>query len=349
MSDRPGRVLRLGELATAVGGRIVGGDSDLELSGVRTLERAGAGELSFCVRPGYRDQAARSRAAAILVAPELEEKLPGRTLLVVPDPQAALGRILASFYPVPEPEPGIHPTAVVAPGCEIDPTAAVGPYVTIGARSRIGARAELRSHAVVGRDCSIGAGSLVHPHAVLYDRTELGERVVIHAGTVLGADGFGYATRDGEHHKVPQVGRTVIESDVEVGALSAIDRATLEETRIGAGTKIDNLVQVGHNVAIGRRCLLCGQVGIAGSARLGDGVVMGGQSGAADNLEVGAGVQAAGRSAILQSVPAGRQVGGVPAIDLRRWRRQVAELERLGKLRRRVRALEKRFDRLDRL
>ncbi len=350
--------VRLGELAELVGGEVAG-DPELVLSGVRSLERAGPDDLSFVTRAVFRAQAEASRAGALLVPPALApagdapagadvagDGLGDRPLLIAAHPTLALARIIERFHPAAPPAPGIHQAAVVADGCTIDPTAHVAAYAVIGEGTRVAAGTSIGAHAVVGRDCRIGAASVLHPHVVLYDATEIGERVVVHAGSVLGADGFGYASHGGEHVKVPQVGRTVVESDVEIGALSAIDRALLEETRIGAGSKIDNLVQVGHNVRVGRGCLLCGQVGVAGSARLGDYVVMGGQSGAADHVEIARGVQAAGKSAVLQSVPeAGLQVGGIPAIDLKRWRRQLVRLERLDRLARRVRALEKKVNR----
>ena len=320
------------------------GDPRLPVAGIRSLEHAGGSDLSFVSRAAFREQAAQSRAAALLVPSSLAEDFGDRPLLVAADATLALARIIALFHPVEPAVPGIHPTAVVA-DCEIDAAAHVGPYAVIGEGSQVAAGAQVGAHVVVGRHCRIGGDSVLHPHVVLYDHTEIGDRVVLHAGVVLGADGFGYASVGGEHIKVPQVGRAVVESDVEIGALSAVDRALLEETRIGAGSKIDNLVQVGHNVQIGRGCLLCGQVGVGGSARLGDYVVLGGQSGAADHVEIARGVQAAGKSAILRSVPEeGLQVGGIPAIDLRKWRRQVAGLDRLGRLARRVRALEKQLD-----
>lgn len=365
VSQRPGadgagaKSFRLGELAAEIGGEVVG-DPELRVTGVHTLEHAGPGDLSFVRRAAFRERAASSRAAALLVPPALvptdpvptdpgpPDAAPDRPLLVASDPTLALAKILGLFHPSPMPVPGVHPTAVVGEGCEIDESVHVAPYAVLGDGSRVAAGASVGAHVVVGRGCEIGAGAVLHPHVVLYDGTVIGDRTQVHAGVVLGADGFGYATHEGEHVKVPQVGRTVIESDVEIGALSAVDRALLEETRIGAGSKIDNLVQVGHNVQVGRGCLLCGQVGIAGSARLGDYVVMGGQSGAADHVEIARGVQAAGKSAVLQSVAEeGLQVGGVPAIDLKKWRRQVAGLERLGKLARRVRALEKKLEERD--
>jgi UDP-3-O-[3-hydroxymyristoyl] glucosamine N-acyltransferase len=213
----------------------------------------------------------------------------------------------------------------------------------VGAGSRVEAGAVVEALVVVGRRCRVGRGARLHPHAVVYDGCEVGERCEVHAGAVVGSDGFGYAGGDGAPLKVPQVGRVVLEADVEVGANAAIDRATLGETRVGAGTKIDNLVQVGHNARLGRGCLLSGQAGVAGSARLGDGVVMGGQSGVGDHVELGDGVQVAAKSAALQSVPAGRRVAGIPAVDLPRWRRQVAALARLGGFARRLAAVERRL------
>ncbi len=341
------RSFRLAELAKAAGGK-VRGDPGTRIAGLRTLEHAGPGDLSLFTQASYRDRLEGSRAAAFLVPPKLAElaaAAAGRPLLVHPEPALALARLVPLFHPATPPAPGVHPTAVVGEGCHIDPAAHLGPYVVVGAGSAVGSGAVLHSHVVVGRDCRIGDGAVLHPHVVLYDKTEVGERAILHAGVVLGGDGFGYATTAGfEHVKVPQVGRTVIGADVEIGALSAVDRAALEATRIGDGTKIDNLVQVGHNVEIGRRCILSGQAGIAGSARLGDRVVVAGQSGVAGHLEVGSGTQIAAKSALLQTVEGGRKVGGIPAFDLGKWRRAITVFPRLGELFRRLRAVEKRLD-----
>lgn len=347
---------RLAEIAERIGAQVQGpaGAGEVRVERVRTLDAAEPSDLSFLTRAAhrtsYREAAERSRAAALLVGPEDVAGLEDRPLLVVDDPSAALIPLLELFHPIAPPTPGVHPTAVVD-GAEIDPAARIGPYVVLGKGTRVGARARLDAHVVVGRECEIGPDTVLHPHVVLYDRTVVGARTVVHAGTVLGADGFGYVTRGGAqgpvHHKVPQVGRTVLGEDVEIGALSAVDRAALEETRIGDGSKIDNLVQVGHNVVTGRGCILCGQVGIAGSARLGNYVVLGGQSGSAGHLELGDGVQVAGKSAVFESVPAGRKVGGSPAIELGRWKRQTILLERLGEWSRRLRGLEKRLAQTD--
>jgi UDP-3-O-[3-hydroxymyristoyl] glucosamine N-acyltransferase len=334
---------RLAELAELVGGR-VDGDPERAVDAIRTLEAAGPRDLSFLTHPRYRGQAAASAAGALLVGPGLAEmRRDGRDLLVADDPAYALARLLALFHPGERREPGVHPTAVLEPGSAVDPTAYVGVYAVIGAGSRIGAGAAVHALAVVGRGCTVGEGAVLHPHAVLYDRTEVGAGAVVHAGAVLGGDGFGYATHAGAHHKVPQVGRVVIETEVEIGANSTIDRATLGETRIGAGTKIDNLVQVGHNVQVGRHSILCGQAGIAGSTRLGDGVVLAGQAGVAGHLQIGDRAQVAAKSAALTSVAPGTTVAGIPAVEMRKWRRQTVLLSRLERLSRRLRALEKRL------
>jgi UDP-3-O-[3-hydroxymyristoyl] glucosamine N-acyltransferase len=331
-------VTTLGELAELVGGR-VRGDSARVVRGVRPLGAAGPDELSFLTSAKYRDEARTSRAGALLVGKE-EAGLPHDQLVCVEAPWA-LGEMLRHFHPLTAAAPGVHATAVVAATATVDPTASVGPQAVVGERSRIEAGAVLHAGVVVGARCRVGPSSVIHPRAVLYDDTELGARVTVHAGAVLGADGFGYAQRGGVLVKVPQVGRVVVEDDVEIGANSTIDRATLEETRIGAGSKLDNLVQVGHNVRLGRSCVLCGQAGIAGSTRLGDGVVLAGQAGVGGHLELGDGVQVAAKSAALQSAPAGSKLAGVPAVPLGQWRRQVTLLSRLGDFARRLRRLEK--------
>lgn len=344
-----GRVAhRLADLAGLVGGRVEG-DPDREVEAVRTLDAAGPRDLSFLNHPRYREQALASRAGALLVGQALATGLrdgdPPRDLLVVStasDIALALGSILSLLHAAEAPEPGVHPTAVVEPGATIDPTAWIGPYAVIGAGSVISARAAVHAHVVVGRECAVGEGAVLHPHAVLYPGTEIGAAAIVHAGAVLGADGFGYATSGGAHHKVPQVGRVVVEKDVEIGANSAIDRATLGETRIGEGTKIDNLVQVGHNVQVGRHCILCGQAGIAGSTKLGDYVVLAGQAGVSGHIHLGDGAQVAAKSAALTSVEPRAQVAGIPAVELKRWRRQTVLLSRLEEMSRRVRALERK-------
>lgn len=337
---------RLAELAAAIGGRVEG-DGDQSVRDLRNLEDAGPQDLAPLFAAGYRDLARESEAGVLLVPEDhsrLTSDLPPRPLLVAAHPQLAMARVLEHLHPERRPEAGIHPTAVVEDGAELHPSVHVGPYAVIGAGSRLGEGVVVEALAVVGRDCALGARTRLRPHTVLYDGTVLGEDCQVHSGAVLGADGFGYASHQGVHHKVPQVGRTVIGDGVEVGALSAIDRGALGDTVIGPGSKIDNLVQVGHNVRTGHGVVICGQVGIGGSAILGDHVVLGGQSGVVDHRTVGDRTQVAGMAGVYGDLPADQQVGGHPAIEIRRWRRQMAVTRNLDGLARRVRALEKALE-----
>jgi UDP-3-O-[3-hydroxymyristoyl] glucosamine N-acyltransferase len=342
---------RLAELAELVGGRVVG-DPDRTVEAVRALEAAGPRDLSFVTRPRHRGRALASGAAALLVGEELAAELAKagdeagaserrRDLLVVADPGYALAQLLTALHPEEARAVGAHPTAVVEDGAFVHPQAHLGPFCVIGAGSRVEAGAQVLAHAVVGRHCRVGERALLHPHAVLYDRTEVGAGSIVHSGVVLGGDGFGYALHGGVHHKVPQIGRVVLEEDVEIGANTTIDRASFGETRIGAGTKIDNQVMLGHNVQVGRRSILCAQVGIAGSTRIGNGVVLGARVGAVDHIEIGDGVQAAAGTDLFSSLPAKSIVGGSPAHEIGRWRRQLALLWRLDEMLERLRAVER--------
>jgi UDP-3-O-[3-hydroxymyristoyl] glucosamine N-acyltransferase len=328
----------LGELAGRLGAELVG-DPELRVRGIRTLDAAGPGDLSFLTHPRYLEAALASAASALLVGRRLEGSQAAQ--LVVAQPTVALAGLLEWMYPEPATPTGIHPTAVVATDARVDPSAAIGPYAVVGAGTTVGAGAIVHAHVVIGPACEIGAGAVLHPHVVLYRRTRIGERAVVHAGAVLGADGFGYVSQESGLRKIPQVGDVALEAEVEVGALSAVDRALLGTTRVGAGTKIDNLVQVGHNVSIGRGAIICGQAGIAGSAVLGDGVVLAGQAGVAGHLRVGEGARVASKSAVYEEVAPGATVAGIPAVPIGIWRRQQALLRRLAELFRRLRRVER--------
>lgn len=340
-------MLTLGELADHLAAELIGPREQV-VAGLRALAEAGAEDLSFVHEAKYKNEAEKSGAAAFLVPQNLREAALsfGRPLLVVAQSQLALIAALELFHPRQRPPAGVHPSAVIGAGVQLGDGVAIGPYAVIGDGSRLGDGVVVEAHVVVGRNCKLGREVLLHPGVILYDGCELGDRVEVHSGSVIGADGFGYASVRGVHHKVPQVGKVVLENDVEVGACTTIDRAALEVTRIGTGTKIDNLVQVGHNVTTGKGCLLCGQVGIAGSTKLGDYVIMAGSAGASGHIEIGNGVVVAACSVALQSVEAGRQVAGVPAVDLPDWRRQISALPRLPELLRRVRRLEKELQEL---
>ncbi len=324
------------EVAAACGGRVVGG-GDGKLTGVRALESAGPESLSFVTDAKALKRASASRAGAFLA--RTASDLPGRTVIEVADPQQALISVLRLFHPRRSARPGIHPTAAVDPSASVDPSAEIGPYAVIGAGSRIEADAVIEAHTVVGAGCRVGTGSWLHPHVVLYDRIALGERVEIHSGAVLGADGFGYATTARGLVKIPQVGTVAVGDDVEIGANTCVDRAALETTTLGAGTKVDNLVQIGHNVIVGRHDVICAQVGIAGSAVLQDGVVLGGQVGVAGHLTVGAGAQVQAQSGIASDVPARQALFGTPAFGYRDYQKSWIELRRLPETARLVRRL----------
>jgi len=324
------------EVAAACGGRF-GGGSDTRLTGVRALESAGPESLSFVSDAKSLKRAASSRAGAFLA--RAASDLPGRTVIEVADPQQALIAVLRLFHPRRAARAGIHPSAIVDPAAFVDPSAEIGPYAVIGPESRVEAGAVVEAHAVVGARCAVGRGSWLHPHVVLYDRTTLGERVEVHSGAVLGADGFGYATTARGLLKIPQVGVVTIGDDVEIGANTCVDRAALETTSVGTGTKIDNLAQIGHNVTIGRHDVICAQVGVAGSAVVEDGVVLGGQVGVAGHLTVGAGAKVQAQSGIGADVPPGQALHGSPAFGYRDYQKSWIELRRLPETARLVRRL----------
>jgi UDP-3-O-[3-hydroxymyristoyl] glucosamine N-acyltransferase len=334
------------ELATLVSGE-VRGDPARRVRGVESLESAGPDDLSFLTNARYRASVAASKAGVVLVGPDVE--LPGRELLVAPEPYVAFARILAHLHPEPPVAPGISPSASVAATARLGKDVAVAPFAVVEEDAVLGDGVAIGAGSYVGARAVVGEGSVIHPRVVLYAGTVVGARCTLHAGTVLGGDGFGFATaKDGVHHKIPQRGRVVLEDDVEIGANTTIDRGTLGETRIGTGTKIDNLVMVGHGVSVGGGSLLVAQSGIAGSTRLGRHVTLAGQSGVAGHLRLGDRVVAAAKSAVFSDVEAGRVVGGIPAIDLATWKRVQAAQRGLPGLRAELRALRARIEAIER-
>ena len=328
------------------------GDPDRPIDGIATLLAAGPGDLSFLTNPRYRDQALASKAGAVLVSRDLSPETLAdlrSDLVLCDDAYRALADLMTALFPVPEVEPGVHETACVDASARVDPTASVDAFAVVGGGSTLGPGVVVGAHAVVGRGCSLGTGTVLHPHVVIYDGTRIGERVVVHSGVVLGADGFGFAegAESASQVKLPQVGVVVIGDDVEIGANSAVDRATFDTTTIGRGTKIDNLVQIGHNAQIGQGCILCGQAGVSGSSRIGDRVLLAGQAGVAGHFRIGDGVQVAAKSAVFQEVEDGRQVAGIPAVPIAAWRRRNALQSRLPAMRSALRALERRVGELE--
>ncbi len=335
--------MRLAELAQWVGGKVQG-DPDRRIRAVARLEDAGPEDLSFLTNARYKPAVASSRAGAILVGDTAD--LSGRDLLVAPDPYFALAEILDRFYPTPRPAPGISADARIDDTAQLGSEVAVAPFAVIGRKVKLGDRVSVGAGSVIGDGSSVGAGTVVMPRVVLYPGTEVGDRCILHAGVVLGADGFGFATSRGRHRKMPQLGRVVIEDDVEIGANTTIDRGTLGETRIGRGTKIDDQVMVAHGVEIGPDSLLAAQSGIAGSTRIGARFTVAGQSGAAGHLSIGDGVVVAAKSAVFADVASGAFVAGIPAVDHRAWKRSIALVKMLPELRSQLRELEERLQTL---
>ena len=309
------RVLTAAAIAALVGGTVEG-DAASRVHSVAPLDRAGPGQLSFLASARYLPtlDAGGSRPAVVLVTPALASSVTGvRARVLVADPHDALLSVLPSLYPVIASEPGIHPTVVIGRGAVLGERVHLGPYVVIGEGARIGAGTHLDAHVVVGAGVEIGEECHLAPGVTLYAGTSIGDRVRVHAGARLGSDGFGYVFRDGAHAKIPHVGRCLISSDVEIGANSTIDRGSIDDTVIGAGTKIDNLVHVAHNVRIGRLCLLMAQVGVAGSVRIEDGCVLAGQVGISGHHTIGRGARLAAQAGVFGDVPPGETWSGYPA------------------------------------
>lgn len=335
--------MNLGELASRLGCTLRG-DGSIEIRRLASLEDAGPGDLSFLANPRYASKLAATRASAVIVAPRVETPLPA---LLSPNPYLAYARAAALLSPPPRPEPGVHPSAQVDSTALLGEGVHVGALAVIGPRVRVGARSVIHPHVVLYAGVEVDEDCVIHSGAQVREGCRLGRRVVVQNSAVIGADGFGFAKDEsGRYHKIPQTGIVVIEDDVEIGALSAVDRASMGETRIGRGTKIDNLVQVGHSVTVGEDTILCGQVGISGSARVGSRVTLAGQVGVAGHLTVGDGAIATAQSGIPTDVPAGAVVSGYPAIENRSWLKSSAVFAKLPELQRRVRALERRLEEL---
>ncbi|MGB9713013.1 MAG: UDP-3-O-(3-hydroxymyristoyl)glucosamine N-acyltransferase [Dissulfurimicrobium sp.] len=332
------RTIKLKDIASAVDGRLVG-SGRLEIRGIRSLDLAGPDEISFAVGTYLEEDVRRSSAGALI----LPEKWPlsiDRPAVLVRDPYLACA-IVASLFNKKEFEAtGINADARIGTGCSISDNISIHAHAYIGDRVVIGPYVTIYPGVYIGDDAAIGEGCVIYPNVVIYKGCRIGKRVTIHAGAVIGSDGFGYARRGDESVKIPQIGIVVIEDDVEIGANVTIDRATFGETRIGRGTKIDNLVQIGHNVTIGPGAVIVAQVGIAGSARLGSGVMLGGHAGILGHIELGDGVKVGAMSGVAKSVPAGEAVSGIPAIPHKQWLRVMNVLKRLPEMEKEIRRLK---------
>ena len=342
-----GSVLTAAAIAELVGGDVEG-DVNARVSSVASLDRAAAGQLSFCGSAKYAALLEGTAASVVLVSPDVAAGKTRAARVVVEKPQEALLSLLPRLYRVPPRQAGVHPTAVIGRGARIGAEAAIGAHVHVGDGAVLGDRVTLDANCSVGAGVVLGDDVHLYPNVTAYAGTRLGKRVAVHAGAVLGSDGFGYVYRNGRHEKIPHVGRCIIEDDVEIGAGTTIDRGSIDDTVIGAGTKIDNLVHVAHNVRIGRLVLIAAQTGISGSVRIEDGVVIGGQAGLAGHHTIGKGARVAAQAGVFGDVPAGETWSGYPARPHRESLRAHAALFKLTGMLKRLEALLESGHRSDR-
>ena len=341
--------MRLKKIASLVGGALTG-DGEVEITGVASIEEAETGELVFAENAKYLSVALRSRASAILAPADTPEAEAASTpLLLVESPRAAFVQVLEAFVQPLDAPPGIHPSAQIGRNVHLGAGAHIGPNVSIGEGVTLGERVILFANVCIGAGCVIGAETILHPNVTLYPRVTVGRRCILHAGSVLGADGFGYIPVGRSLRKVPQLGTVEIGDDVEIGANTCIDRAKTGTTVIGSGTKIDNLVHIGHNVRVGQSCLIIAQAGVAGSVTIGNGVVLAGQAGLKDHITLGDGARVAAQGGVIGDVPAGVTVSGYPARPHAEKMREYAAMARLPETLKRLRELEKRLAALEAL
>ena len=336
----PNMTFTTAEIAKHLDGEVVG-DAAATLKGFAPADHAKPGDLTFAENEDYFARAEQSAATAIIADERF--KSAKKILIRVPNARVAFGKAMALFFPERTWAAGIHPTAVIAASAKVDATAHIGPHCVVGERVKIGARAVLQAGDVVGDDCKLADDVNLFPNVTVYPHTEIGRRVRIHAGTVVGSDGFGYVQDGGVHLKVPQIGNVIIGDDVEIGANVTIDRGALGPTVIGKGTKIDNLVQIAHNVEIGEGTLIIAQVGISGSTKLGKYVVLAGQVGLAGHLKIGDHAIVAAKSGVMHDIPDGGKWLGIPAQPDKQTKRQMIAVQRLPELLRRVAELEKKL------
>jgi UDP-3-O-[3-hydroxymyristoyl] glucosamine N-acyltransferase len=338
--------MKLSELASLTAARVDGNHADVEISGAAGLDDARAGDVSFLANPRYTPKVNTTLASAIYLS---DDALIDREIAVLraKNPYLAYTRALRLFHPDAEFAASVHESAVIDPSAEVAENVLIGAGVVIGPSSHIAGGVRIYPNVTIYEDVTIGKDSTIHSGTVIRERSQVGERVVIHNNVVVGCDGFGYAKDEQQSWlKIPQTGRVVIEDDVEIGAGTTIDRASVGESRIRRGTKIDNLVQIGHSCTVGEDTLLCAQVGLAGSSHIGSRVILAGQAGVAGHLTIGDDVVLTAKSATSHDVPAGKVISGIPAFDNRDWLRSTAAFRRLGEMQRRIRELEKKLEEL---
>ncbi|MDP2955108.1 MAG: UDP-3-O-(3-hydroxymyristoyl)glucosamine N-acyltransferase [Longimicrobiales bacterium] len=331
--------LTLGAVAALVGGRL-DGDPRLPVAGVAPVREAEGSQIAFVAAKRYGKHVAASRAGSFLVSEAMAAFTEGRPRVVVGDAQCALVTLLRHLHPAERGPVGVHPSAVLGPRVHLGADVYVGPYAVLDDDVSVGDGSRVGAHVVLGRGARMGRECTLYPHVVLYPGTRLGDRVIVHSGTVLGADGFGYAFFDGAHQRIPHLGKVILGNDVEIGANSAVDRGSLGDTVVEEGVKVDNLVQIAYNVQVGAHSMMAALVGVAGSTHIGKGVWMGGQAGVIDHLEISDGARLAVASKVFRDVPPGETVSGHPARPHREDLSRQAHLGRLPRLLERVKALE---------
>lgn len=335
--------MKLNELAELTDSVIETGDPLMEIRGAAGLDIATKQEISFLANPKYTREVERTAAGAIFLSKGVDISRTDLAVLRTDDAYVAYTLALRAFHPVPPVRPGIHPTAVISPEAQLAESVEIGPNAVVSAGCRIAEDVRILANVTLYENVSIGSGSVIHSGVSVRENSSIGERCIIHNNSTIGSDGFGYArTIEKKWLKIPQVGRVVIEDDVEIGANTAIDRASVGECRIARGTKIDNLVQIGHSCSVDEDALICAQTGLAGTSKIGKRVILAGQVGIAGHLKVGDDVNITAKSATSHDVPAGSTISGIPAFDNREWLRSTAVFRRLGDLAARLRKLEKK-------
>jgi UDP-3-O-[3-hydroxymyristoyl] glucosamine N-acyltransferase len=322
--------MTLADLARMVGAR-VDGDGAIIVERVATLEHAGPRDIAFLANPRYRAQLAATHAGAVIVGPDAANATLAAKL-VSANPYATYARVATILHPTDRPSPGVHASALIDASATVPATASVGPGAVIGAQASIGERAVVGAHCVIGESARMGDDVVLDAQVTIYPRCMIGARTLVHSGAVIGADGFGLADDDGRWHKIPQIGRVIVGADVEIGANTTIDRGALEVTRIGRGSKLDNLVHVGHNVSIGRNVVIAAQTGVSGSSTIGDGAIVGGQVGIADHVEIGPGAILGAQAGIPSRKRihgSGIVFWGTPARPIKDYLKELATLARL--------------------
>lgn len=332
--------MKLKEIAEILGGKLIG-DGETEIKGLSSLKDAKEGELSFLFRKAYLPAAKKTEASAVIAGYDLDpEDLPQKNLILTHDPFASFLKLHDYFVEKSEEESFVSPLAYVSEDVKIGEGVRIYPFVYIGKRTRIGENVVIHPFVHIGKDVTIGDGSRIYPNVTIYDRVVIGKRVIIHSGSVIGSDGFGYFWDGKEHKKIPQIGTVQIEDDCEIGAGVTIDRATLGKTLIRRGTKIDNLVQIGHNVTIGEDSIVVAQVGIGGSAEIGNRVIIAGQAGIKDHVKIGDDSRIGGQAGVTKDIPKGSEVMGTPHMERKEWARIQAYIKRLPEIFAKIKCLE---------